>query len=1202
MTATNHFRISPMTPQISNATLSEASIQKVQKVYRQGKQFRVQGTPISGYSDDSGKLPSHITWFTPDPNDSSKDQLFVENEFIQRSNWKFDDNEFMLSWQQGQGNAQTAGTFQMFGHNLLGYGHLSVGNSSYSAEIEVKPVTYKCKASANAGAYVAGKAGSLDLKWDPNSDQWNQATWEEDRFEFTYGLTSRIFVGQKEYVDVCIFKDNKTGQTWNVPEGEFSLLLTPDLRFVFSADSDAIPPQEETDSSENIKTVFPYLLACDFDGFAANFVGAMLTEKNTAQGVVYAIQGITTTWHGVGVQPQSMNSTTSSEVSSSLNIHTLLNMSQYQKDSKGNWNDVIQNAAMQEFYKILQADMDPDLRKKFISNNPPDLSAAVKAIADTPGTTTQDPASWYKGLSIPYLVNALSNSNMEGADTLNARRAQDYLKNATAVSDVFQVQAPLLYAYQWQQSSGVNGEIGNFKEDQKNNTAAYAKIIQNDVSIWKQEVQQEIIDAPEQLQKILDQIDALAKKGEDGCYWAYTFFRFATQPSALELLRMISLSKTSHLDGSAFTRRVQTNCAVLNLLDSSGFFVQEYTKVIQLFQIGNILPTLIDYGGDLNGYYFAVEEILQAFVEKYINSSDPQMAEQAQKLQEALAEKQVADVLKAYARLARTFNGICDWEQLAVKFEQSLSTHPDLARFVGKFGSRVAQTIALAAGFAGLVGFVFGLKEWDEMNAQEKTRFVITSVNLFTPVAVRLIKGSIVASKAFDPKYFRWQMVLGHFSEEALTSATTRATNGFAYWCIRRQTDHLLGPGKLAPLFEEAWMESEVTTTMKIFGRNLDEFVATRLGAMFAIANIVFSSIALAQSESDLETASNALFLASGALELFATGGAWALGAFGVETLGGLAVASIMSVLSTLAAVAAVAGVIILIIWLNQPQPTPVETFAKDQAQKAGYYMPDKVAIESFQVYQVKGQPQRSGITLEWNGDAQQCLQFQADGSLNIAAQQNNPSTAFFMATDYEGYATFSAAVTTQDGGLTMCVLTLDDSKALDGATRITDRTKVDQQKWVPELTGGIVWDGEYVQQANFTFYNRYWADQGVKLYLAADQSSVTTQADAGTWTVSMTSLEVAGLDMENIELYTFSRDQKFFPSLQQAGSQPKTWSVAPSLPSFMQLNSHSGEISQTTGVAPTLMEATSYVLSLSNPLNKITDSFSIEVKAAPEV
>ena len=121
------------------------------------------------------------------------------------------------------------------------------------------------------------------------------------------------------------------------------------------------------------------------------------------------------------VKPRKLTAT-QSLASSNLNIYGLLAMDPNVK-SKDGTSDVVQEAAMQDFYKIIQYYMSGDLRKDFINLNPPDMSGISNIARDNVGKNT----GFYQFLSTPYLTQALANSMQKGSNQLNAVRASKML-------------------------------------------------------------------------------------------------------------------------------------------------------------------------------------------------------------------------------------------------------------------------------------------------------------------------------------------------------------------------------------------------------------------------------------------------------------------------------------------------------------------------------------------------------------------------------------------------------------------------------------------------------------------------------------------------------------------------------------------------------------------------------------------------------
>ena len=168
---------------------------------------------------------------------------------------------------------------------------------------------------------------------------------------------------------------------------------------------------------------------------------------------------------------------------------------------------------------------------------------------------------------------------------------------------------------------------------------------------------------------------------------------------------------------------------------------------------------------------------------------------------------------------------------------------------------------------------------------------------------------------------------------------------------------------------EIATAERSISKMEFAFGRNLDEFLATRVAAIFAVVNIVLSAIQLAKSDTPLEKAMNALFLASGVLELISAVGGWTLSLVAVESEATLA--TVFGLAAALGVAAAIAGCIILIVMIatHKDPPTPLENFVSHQAADAGYRMKEGVDIDYFQVTKVNGEADTIGIAISENTD-----------------------------------------------------------------------------------------------------------------------------------------------------------------------------------------------------------------------------------------
>ncbi|XP_066304875.1 uncharacterized protein [Branchiostoma lanceolatum] len=893
------------------------------------------------------------------------------------------------------------------------------------------------------------------------------------------------------------------------------------------------------------------------------------------------------------IQPTSFMAMTTSVA---LNGEDLLNMSQFKQDGNGNYYDYIQQESMQDFYTIIQYYMDSDLREKYMGmNNPPSLDATVKQIADTNGSPTADQkangddgvaSTWYKTLSVAYLTQALPSifPSDDYAGKLNTIRAKQWLKTQTSTASVYTKQSSDLYKNRWIENIPTTGQ---FIVDQLQNKTTYAAYIDQDKSTWEAEIKDTVEDSENQ-SAMLTIIEMLTTLGKEGKYWAYWLFRDLTQPSALQMMQMLSMGGAASLDGSAFSRRIQQNCAMLGILDSSAEFQQQYVKVIQIFQLTNILPQLLDFSGDMTHYTYAVMEILQAFEDKYIDSTDTQMQDAAKEIQANMTQHTIEDLLSVLQVSASEM--AADYNLLKVLKEADSMYKKLPLQLLGKL-------VAGAALSAGIMMFYYGVLDWSELSTSDKVQVVSDGAVLFTEVAGGMLKRGAAIYELWGTESMGFKNVGKILLSGDCQESITRASNGFSKWLLQRKGQVEVGVDAAAAA-EEAIVagEEDMTLMQNLFGQNLEEFMATRFGAAVAILGLVFGAISLSRSQTKLEEVGNALGVTASALQLCATMGAWLL----PETVLGVEAATICSCLGALAIVAAIVGVIILVVAMQKHHDTPIESFAKNQASDAGLYMEHGADIDSFQRYQPTGQLEKEGISLLMGGSATQYMQFNLDGTLGLSGATYGPDTVFYLITDAYGRAKFIANLPNADNtAIESKVLTMDETAKLSGSSLLTG-SSADQQLWVAECQGSVNRDSDdHLQSASFKFYSYYWYKNHSKKYYLGGSNNVPSALESNQedWTVSMTSTKPVGLSMDDIVLYTYQKDLPFQPTLLNPGSDPKTWSITPDLPDFMELDTSSGAVSQKSGVVPTVTASTAYTLKVENSLGNSTTTFNFEVQ-----
>lgn len=884
----------------------------------------------------------------------------------------------------------------------------------------------------------------------------------------------------------------------------------------------------------------------------------------------------------------------------SLNFMDLFNLDQFQKDQNG-WYDSIQQNSMKDFYDIIQYYMPSDLRQQFVSPNPPNLDATVKGISQMPGKSGTPASTFYNTLSTAYLTGMLSQWVTE-ADSkyLNGIRANKWISKQTGISDVFAVQGPQLYANRYIEKNPI---VTQFINDQNDNAAAYSGVIDEDVAKWKQEMKDTVEADDEQMTELLNSLDDIAAHGKNNQYWSYVMLRYTLTPGFLNMLQVISFNPGG-IDGSEFMRRVQRTAAVLNVLDTSSYFTEQFVYNIQIFQMSNILPQLIDYSGDLDSYSYAVNAIILQFINDYVNSPDPNMQEAAKEFQQLMEQKKIDDILVIYQQAAVGLAGLYNWGQLVTTFQSKV------AKVFGALPKIAVNGIALTAVVFGVMAFATGQIKWQDLTTSEKAAIIGSGVGMLAQMLMLVVKRGVAIATIWVPGSGFGQGLKLFFSPKLMTKAQAEATTGFKRWLLSDGGMPAEGGAnalEVASLTarEGAAVESKGAKAIRfLFGRNLNEFLATRFGTIVAVGGIIMSAICLAHSSDPLEISANALFLFGSCLDLICTAGAWVIGGFALETttLGAFAVGTLFPILGVISAIAIIAGAVLMIIFMSKQPPSPVKTFAENQAKDAGYYMPYGTEIDYFEIYQQTSQPQMAGLSLTCASSGSNTLKMQADGSVTLGTIDHTANTAFYMQVDEFGRVSFIAPLTdSQNKNIAKC-LTLDDSKNITASAPITDTTKSSQQLWRAEMTGDATWDSDkHLVSAPFAFYNEYYNTTGdkQKIYFVVNNGVVTTSTTPQTWTVQMVTTAPEGLTMNDFNLYVYNKDCSQAPSLIMVGSTPKTWSISPALPSFLDISTGTGMVFQKTGVTPSQMDKSQFTLSVSNCVGSASANFNIQVLAA---
>lgn len=889
-----------------------------------------------------------------------------------------------------------------------------------------------------------------------------------------------------------------------------------------------------------------------------------------------------------------------------LDPYLLLNMDPYEKNEKGEIFDAVQQAATSNVYKGIQYYMEPSLRSTFVSANPPDLPAAVKSII----TNNAGARDFYNGLGVPYIAVSLEKNTDPAVAHLNTVRASSAVRSTLATSEIYREQAAQLYKLAWCEKFPATND---FLADQANpaNKASHASAIDADATAWKNQVKQQAAeggtasDDPD-LQKMLQLIDDLARLAKDKRYWAWKLFRVMTSPVMLSSIDAQLLSGNT---SQQLTQEIQRYLAILTILDDTNRFSMKYNEVLNAYQITVVLPRMLDYGNNQDDYRAAAEAILKQFVAKYINTQDPDMAKAVQAAQELFArqgsQRLIDPYLDAFFAAGALRNSTGIWSQVFTNFEKTVTSTAWKGK-LGRLGLKVSGSLpdlarlsGLGMGVAAIVMLAGGVVRWNDLKPLERARLIEGGVAMFTQVIGAVIKGTIKAAgfmSRLGTRIWAWLRRVQVIEDQA-----ARVQSSLARWLSGRLERPIPGFARAAANAAEAGEGAfQGRLARVLFGRNLDEFLAFRVGAVLALASIGLSIWGLVESKDPLETTMNALFLASGVLELIGIAANWAVvgglvaeGTMLATTLGAIAIGA-----GVLAIFAAVAGAVVLIIWMQGAKPkSPIQAFVDDQATQSGLSMPFGVAIDYFAI-----EGQANGIAVGTGASFSQVIARTGGNQVTIGPLTNSFDTVFDMAVDAQGRATFYL---TEPNTQKVQVLTASaDGRAVTFEAMLSGDDAL-RQRWTVEATGDPTWqegDGKIkiLDSAPFRIYSTKFGRSSTLVFSA---NQLILGAGDYNWVLGLKLLRPGFLsynDSKPIVFQTSDTDRiPYYPTLNQLGADPKTWSISPAVPEGLIFDTSKGTIGLKPGGTLKPASLATYSVEVSNSVGSTSTSVQIEITQA---
>jgi hypothetical protein len=768
------------------------------------------------------------------------------------------------------------------------------------------------------------------------------------------------------------------------------------------------------------------------------------------------------------------------------------------------------------------------------------------------------------------------------------------MKKTMKYSPVFNRHAGKMYRYHWRQKFS---DVDDYITDQ--NSDKYRSVINQKNSDWKNKMVQGLdgVLLHKDVQAMKDYADELGQKAiNERCYWAYRVFREVVSTEHFNAL--VTQLLYTPITIPNITRNQERICSLLTILDPTGYFTSQYTTALQVYQLTSVLPSKFD-PAELNGMGIFPKAVLEKFRDMYRNNPDPQLAEMANKINDAINDY-------GWQRLMPIFTAAASISTNMFEFMNNIKSK--FIRLSAKFG----RALGVAAGSAAF-GFAMnymanGTIDWNDMTTIKQAEFIVGCVKATVFYVKAGYESLTKLKRAYWPAVYKLL-----FEDSPLKYAVSKISAAFGKLVVSRgwankAAQKVIRVGRsIGKPFRKVY--KSMTKVLKLKGLSAQRIYCGFTGLM-AVLGLIFSSYELyhkANNASAMEIAMDAMFIFSSLCDIYAAGASWfvtggevLISGYGLSTS---ALTTVSSLASGLASAAAIVGFIILMVMIFKPRepPDPIRDFARsDAVKKRGLYMLHKTTIEYFAVQMDdKEESKEIGVTIS-NGSANGYLYVGDDGALSLRGVDHSYHTVLTISTDEEGYSQiYTHEIASGHGGDLGNIYYVTASNSNDNVTMSTQlinstqhQNEADRQRWIVAITGHVqLTNKQQLKSATFTIQNL-----ATKKYI---DHNIRCSPSGVAWHIALEMMKPAGLSMHNIMLNTQQRQESFTPFLGQPGSTSgRTFSVRPPLPSWLSLNTETGTISQKgTATAPVTADTT-YTMTVTNKFGSDSDTFILKVEA----
>jgi len=894
----------------------------------------------------------------------------------------------------------------------------------------------------------------------------------------------------------------------------------------------------------------------------------------------------------------------------------LMTMSPFTKNAKGEWSDAVQSAVTDDLGRIMHSYIPRDMwHLLFPTLQQPTLQGELSIVANSPVPGVDDPAAWYRSLATAVMTSGMAEGSDDNCRNMNGPRARQWLKSQTGSSKVYYAHSQKLFAYRWREKFP---EIEMYLDDQQVNGKGYASQIDAKVTSSIKDIKVNVAQDPSDpdlKDKLISKVvEAGTYAKENQLYWAFAFFTYNTAPGILANIAQAMSTDEGSNDGTELTRLFQKNVSLLTILDPSGFFARQYTSTINIFLATNILPSMYDLA-DTSENVDIIKQYLRSFVDKNIKNDDKRIADATAQIQALLNDREIDKILHDSIKTLKSLSAIAQ-DAMSLPFVATRFTK----WFSGKF-PRFAKGADLIGGtlIGGIVGLsVYSLvghfKRWDKLSDEEKAQTIVTTTQFGLQIVSAIVQRGVRISAIFNVEGMTMGQraasiaeITASFSGTAgkLDGGLVKIGSSMARWLGETSGMAEAGEGILAGA------EGGAELVGRIFGRNLEEFMATRIGPVFVLAGIGFSLYKIIEGEDGTALASDIINIVSGALMLFATAGEWAIGGVLISSEG--AIATMVTVAGPLAILLALVGVALMIYEMTRKPPDPVKEFVDNYVRKAGFYVSAKASSIDYVTHYAN--PDQAGLIM--NGftlsAAKSVLSVDDAGAISWKDDAKGlPRSVWQVITDGLGVSQIGTVIRPNDKDLPKVVylsLLSDHSVAFRPRSSASAKSTGNEphvltQTWlsIPQGNAGLTSDGEHLASLDLRLQAVFPDPKDKdtpKGYLTHTPSGIGyDERSSTTFALRLSGMAPNYMRMGDIDFKsntTPSTQQVFGPSFGAQPSDPTTYTLSPQIPDFLTFDNKTGKLSPNGKVATTVLSQ-DMVISASNTLGTAQARFKLSV------